>query len=274
LDRLFPPGRVLGKLEAANAGGSVKDRIALAMIEAAEAEGILRPGMTLVEATSGNTGIGLALVCAVKGYHLVLTMPEDMNEERRSLFSWFGAELVLTPAIEGMSGAVWAAEQLAEKPGHWWTRQFDNPANPQAHYETTGPEIWRPAGGWGWGPAAPCRAPAAISRSKIPACGWWPWSRPAATCGRAAGRVPPPSSAWGPASCPGCWTPASSTTSSPWATRRPTAGPGRRPSRKDSWWGRRPARRWPPPPRWWSGWRTGPSSWPFSPTRAIGTPAC
>jgi len=147
LDRLFPPGRVLGKLEAANAGGSVKDRIALAMIEAAEAEGILRPGMTLVEATSGNTGIGLALVCAVKGYHLVLTMPEDMNEERRSLFSWFGAELVLTPAIEGMSGAVWAAEQLAEKPGHWWTRQFDNPANPQAHYETTGPEIWRQAGG-------------------------------------------------------------------------------------------------------------------------------
>lgn len=148
LARMFPgPAVVLAKLESANPGGSVKDRIALAMVEAAEAEGRIRPGDTLVEATSGNTGIGLALVAAVKGYRLVLTMPEDMNEERRALFAWFGAELVLTPAVEGMTGAVWAAEQLARRPGYHWTRQFDNPANPLAHYRGTGPEIWEQAGG-------------------------------------------------------------------------------------------------------------------------------
>lgn len=142
LPGLFPDHRVFGKLEATNVGGSVKDRIALFMINAAEAAGILTPGMTVVEATSGNTGIGLAVTAAVKGYRLKLAMPEDMNEERRSLFNWYGAELVLTPAREGMGGALWAAEQLADQPGHWWARQFDNPANPQAHYETTGPEIW------------------------------------------------------------------------------------------------------------------------------------
>lgn len=149
LRRLFADAqaRVYAKLEAANPGGSVKDRIALAMVEAAEQQGLIRPGDTLVEATSGNTGIGLALVAAVKGYRLVLTMPEDMNEERRALFAWFGAELLLTPAIEGMTGAVWAAEQLARRPGHYWTRQFDNPANPLAHYRTTGPEIWEQTAG-------------------------------------------------------------------------------------------------------------------------------
>lgn len=149
LDRLFAgsAARVFAKLEGHNPGGSVKDRIALAMVEDAERRGLIRPGDTLVEATSGNTGIGLALVAAVKGYRVVLTMPEDMNEERRALFAWFGAELVLTPAIEGMSGAVYAAEQLARRPGHYWTRQFDNEANPRAHYEGTGPEIWEQTGG-------------------------------------------------------------------------------------------------------------------------------
>ncbi|HEX6988858.1 MAG TPA: cysteine synthase family protein [Bacillota bacterium] len=143
LKRLFPQGEVFGKLEAANPGGSVKDRIAASMVEAAEAAGLIKPGDTLVEATSGNTGIGLAVVAAVKGYRLVLAMPEDMNQERQALFAWFGAELLLTPAIEGMSGAVYAAEQLSREQGCFWTRQFDNPANPEAHYRGTGPEIWR-----------------------------------------------------------------------------------------------------------------------------------
>src|SRR5215218_9576231 len=114
LNRVVPEGAatVLGKLEAHNPGGSVKDRIAVAMVEAAEREGRLQPGDTIVEPTSGNTGIGLAMVCAVKGYRLVLTMPEDMTLERRRLLARFGAEVVVTPAIEGMSGAVFAAQEL------------------------------------------------------------------------------------------------------------------------------------------------------------------
>ena len=138
-------GRFLAKVEGANPGGSVKDRIALAMILAAEKEGKLNKGDTVVEATSGNTGIGLAMVCAVRDYPLILTMPEDMSEERQRLFKLFGAELRLTPAIEGMSGAVWLAGQL-EKEGGVWVRQFENPANPEVHYRTTGPEIWRQGG--------------------------------------------------------------------------------------------------------------------------------
>src|SRR5438270_603567 len=130
LGRLAPAGTtVLGKLEAANPGGSVKDRIALAMVEAAEREGRLTPGMTLVEPTSGNTGIGLALVAAVKGYRLVLTMPEDMSVERRRLLARLGAEFHLTPAIEGMSGAVFAAEELVrQNPDYFMPQQFQNPA--------------------------------------------------------------------------------------------------------------------------------------------------
>ena len=149
LGRFFPADGpvVYGKLEAANPGGSVKDRIALAIVEAAERDGRLAPGATIVEATSGNTGIGLALVAAVKGYRLILTMPEDMNDERKALFAWYGAELQLTPAIEGMSGAVYAAERLSRQEGVFWARQFENPANPEAHYRTTGPEIWRQTGG-------------------------------------------------------------------------------------------------------------------------------
>jgi cysteine synthase A len=143
LTRLAPAGTtVLGKLEAANPGGSVKDRIALAMVEAAEREGRLTPGMTLVEPTSGNTGIGLALVAAVKGYHLVLTMPEDMSVERRRLLARLGAEFHLTPAIEGMSGAVFAAEELVrQNPNYFMPQQFQNPANPEVHRRTTAQEI-------------------------------------------------------------------------------------------------------------------------------------
>ncbi len=142
LHRVAPDGvEILAKFEAFNPGGSVKDRIAKAMVEAAEAAGKIRPGDTLVEPTSGNTGIGLAVVCATKGYKLVLTMPEDMSVERRRMFERFGADLVLTPAIEGMTGAVFAAQELVKKHGYFMPQQFDNPANPEVHRLTTGPEI-------------------------------------------------------------------------------------------------------------------------------------
>ncbi len=139
---------VLAKLEAANPGGSVKDRIALAMVEDAEARGLLRPGATIVEPTSGNTGIGLAMVAAVKGYRLILTMPEDMSVERRRLLARLGAELVLTPAIEGMSGSVYAAEELVrEHPDYFMPQQFQNAANPEVHRRTTVQEILEATGG-------------------------------------------------------------------------------------------------------------------------------
>lgn len=149
LNRVVPEGsaELLGKLESNNPGGSVKDRIALSMIEDAEATGRLKAGDTIVEPTSGNTGIGLAMVAAVKGYRLILTMPEDMSVERRKLLSRFGAELVLTPAIEGMSGAVFAAQELAEKHAYFMAQQFDNPANPEIHRRTTALEILKATGG-------------------------------------------------------------------------------------------------------------------------------
>ncbi len=138
---------VLAKLESLNPAGSVKDRIALSMIEDAEARGALTPGVTIVEPTSGNTGIGLAMVAAVKGYRLILTMPEDMSVERRKLFTRFGAELILTPAIEGMSGAVYAAQELVEKHGYFMPQQFNNPANPEVHRRTTVREILKATDG-------------------------------------------------------------------------------------------------------------------------------
>ena len=150
LQRIPRPGsaRILGKLESLNPGGSVKDRIALAMIEAAERSGRLKPGDTIVEPTSGNTGIGLAIVAAVKGYRLILTMPEDMSTERRRLVSRYGAEVILTPAIEGMSGAVYAAESLvAQNPGYFMPQQFVNPANPEVHRLTTAQEILKATDG-------------------------------------------------------------------------------------------------------------------------------
>ncbi len=131
------------KLESKNPGGSVKDRIALSMIEEAESRGLIKPGATIIEPTSGNTGIGLAVVCAVKGYRLVLTMPEDMSAERQRLLEWLGAELVLTPALEGMSGAVFTAQALAEEKGYFMPQQFVNPANPDIHRRTTAREIMR-----------------------------------------------------------------------------------------------------------------------------------
>jgi cysteine synthase A len=136
-----PDVHIWAKLEMMNPGGSVKDRIALTMVEAAEREGALQPGGTIVEPTSGNTGIGLALVGAVKGYSVILTMPESMSVERRRLLRAYGAEVVLTPASEGMPGAIAQAERLVSEHGFFMPLQFRNPANPAAHRERTGPEI-------------------------------------------------------------------------------------------------------------------------------------
>ena len=149
LNRVVPDGaaEVLGKFEVFNPAGSVKDRIAASMVDAAEQAGLIKPGDTLVEPTSGNTGIGLAMVCAARGYQLVLTMPGDMSVERRRLLERFGADLVLTEPIEGMTGAIHAAQQLVDQHGYFMPQQFQNPANPEVHRLTTGPEIVTATGG-------------------------------------------------------------------------------------------------------------------------------
>jgi cysteine synthase A len=144
LNRIPKPGgaTVWAKLESLNPAGSVKDRIALSMVEDAERRGLLKAGATLVEPTSGNTGIGLAMVCAVRGYRLILTMPDDMSAERQRLLARYGAEIHLTPAIEGMTGAVFAAQEICrEHPDYFMPMQFENPANPEAHRRTTALEI-------------------------------------------------------------------------------------------------------------------------------------
>ena len=150
LQRMEPEhgGRLWAKIESMNPLGSIKDRVAVALVDAAEADGSLQPGGTIVEPTSGNTGIGLAFVSASRGYRLILTMPESMSVERRVLLAHLGAELVLTPAAEGMRGAVARAAALcAATPGAWMPDQFANPANPAMHRRTTGPEIWQQCGG-------------------------------------------------------------------------------------------------------------------------------
>ena len=140
--------KVLAKLECMNPAGSAKDRVGLQMILDAEERGLLRPGAAIIEPTSGNTGIGLASVAAARGYRVVLTMPDSMSTERIALLRAYGAEVVLTPGAEGMAGAIAKAKELAkEQPGSFLPGQFENPANPAAHYRTTGPEIWRDTAG-------------------------------------------------------------------------------------------------------------------------------
>ena len=144
LNRIPKPegATVLAKVESLNPAGSVKDRIAYAMVDDAERRGVLKPGATVVEPTSGNTGVGLAMVCAVRGYRLILTMPDDMSVERQRLFARYGAEIHLTPAIEGMTGAVFAAQEMCrEHAEYFMPMQFENPANPEVHRRTTAVEI-------------------------------------------------------------------------------------------------------------------------------------
>ena len=133
---------IFAKIESGNPGFSIKDRIAKAMIEDAESKGIRKKGSLIIEPTSGNTGIGLALIAAERKYRLILVMPESMSIERRKILEFLGSEIILTSAAEGMSGAISAAEEIGEKQGGWMPRQFENPANPAAHFATTGPEIW------------------------------------------------------------------------------------------------------------------------------------
>lgn len=148
LSRFAPGLGVLAKLERQNPAGSAKDRVALSMLRAAEAEGRLAPGGLVIEPTSGNTGIGLAALAAALGYRAVIVMPDSMSPERVKLIAAYGAEVMLTPGAEGMSGAVARAEEIAARsPGSIVAGQFSNPANPRAHYETTGPEIWRDTDG-------------------------------------------------------------------------------------------------------------------------------
>ena len=192
---------LLGKREAANPGGSVKDRIARAMVDAAEEDGSLAPGGTIIEPTSGNTGIGLAMIAAARGYRMVLVMPETMSVERRKLAASYGAELVLTPGSEGMKGAVAKADELlAQTPGAIVAGQFVNPANPRAHYLTTGPEIWEATDGAvdvlvaGVGTGGTVSGTGRYLKEQkgqvhVVACWRWPSSRPSRPSSRVALRV-------------------------------------------------------------------------------------
>ena len=213
LNAVVPPGAtVFAKLEAFQPGFSVKDRIAVSMIRDAERQGVLQPGATIVEPTSGNTGIGLAWVAAAKGYRCILVMPESVSQERRMVLRRLGAQVVLTPAAQRMPGAIAkAAEVAAATPNSWIPQQFENPANPKIHRETTAEEIWRDTegrvdvviSGVGTGGTLDRRRRSAEAAQAQP-CAWSPSSRPPPPCSPAASLAPPRSRASAPASSPTC----------------------------------------------------------------------
>ena len=274
--------QVLAKLEYLNPAGSAKDRVGLSMVQDAEARGLLKPGAVIIEPTSGNTGIGLACVAAVRGYRLILTMPDTMSAERRAMLAAYGAELVLTPGALGMQGAVEKAEELARSiPGSFIPGQFDNPANPDAHYRTTGPEIWADTqgkvdvlvacvgtGGTLSGTARYLKEQnPAIHVAAVEPDASSPAARPAPTRSRGSA----PTSSLTP------WTGASTTRSSGSGTRTHLPPDGSWSAPRASWWESPPARPCGPPPSWPASrnMRARPSWSSFpTPATAISPPPC
>ena len=195
---------IVAKLEFFNPLSSVKDRIGVAMIEAGERDGSIGPDTVVVEATSGNTGIGLAFACAAKGYRLIIVMADSMSMERRRLLALLGAEIVLSPAAERMTGAIARAEAIvADLPDAFMPHQFDNPANPQIHRDTTAEEIWADTGGEidalvaGAGTGGTVTGTADVLKARQPACWWSPANQRPARCCRGVKRANMPSKAWG-----------------------------------------------------------------------------
>ena len=241
-----PDATILAKLEYFNPAGSVKDRIAKAMIDAAEADGKLVPGSTIIEPTSGNTGIGLAAVAAARGYRIIITMPDTMSVERQKLIRGYGAELVLTEGAKGMKGAIEKAQELAASiPGSFVPLQFDNPANPAAHKATTGPEIWRDTDGKvdifvaGVGTGGTLTGTGAFLTEKR-ALRFCPAANPARTRFRESA----------PDSCPGYWIPPFTTKSCRYRTKPPLPRHRHWPIRKAYWSASRPVRPSGRPPNW------------------------
>ena len=276
---------LLAKLEYLNPAGSAKDRVAKAMLDDAEARGLLQPDSVIIEPTSGNTGIGLAVVAATRGYRAIIVMPDTMSMERRLLMTAYGAELVLTPGAKGMAGSIEKAEELAKEIPHAFIPgQFDNPANAAAHRATTGPEIWADTDGQvdifvaGVGTGGTITGVGEYLKAqnpKVQVIAVEPASSPLLSKG--VGRAPRPPRVSGPTSCPRCSTRRSTTRSSPSPRRTPMPPAGRLAGRKGCWWASPPGQPCGRPSRWPSGRRTrGRGSWSFSPTRETGTspPPC
>ena len=271
--------RLLVKLEKCSPGGSVKDRIALQMIHDAEEQGLLKAGATIIEATSGSTGIGLACIGAARGYRIIIVMPDSMSVERQRLMRAYGAEVVLTPGAEGMAGSVRKAEELARTiPGSFIPAQFDNPSNPAAHLATTGPEIWEDTGGAvdifvaGVGTGGTITGAGRYLKSKSPASGWLRWSRRLRPCSPGERRGPIPCRASGPISCPPSWTRRCTTACSPSAAGRPMPPAATPPAGRAFWWASPPARPSMPPWSWPNGRKTqARPSWPCCPIPVSGT---